>query len=153
MGLKLPQLDRVDGKTWRLREDFISEYESREGGKYRITVKRGFTYDKASIPDWKPFRWGIRQAFGLFKNMEEIQEAALVHDWIYYHSRISDAVLPYGSHEYLDELEQEYFTVYGSWSRKAADRLFFRLCRRNGVDRSKVAWLGVRLGGWTGWGS
>ena len=69
--------DRVEPhREFKLEEDFSCSF-SFKGFSYRITIKKGFIYDGASIPQ---FAWSVVGSpfTGLYL------EAATVHDAIYY---------------------------------------------------------------------
>ena len=71
---------------------------------YRISIKKGFTHDGASVPRLLWSITGIRPD-------GPIRAGALVHDWIYIHAgRLQ------GSHQY--KIGNEWADVYGRWKRK-----------------------------------
>ena len=144
-----PNLKKVDDDNYLLLEDYTVHWE-KSGTNYRLTIFKGFTCDLASIPS---DAWWFKKLTGLWADKRQIKRAALAHDWIYHHSRISkgDATLPTGSHQFLGT-DGCWHDVKVSWSRLAADRLFFRLCRQDGLKRDQTVWYAVRGFGWLSWG-
>ena len=111
------------GRTaWHLDEHYTFQW-SHNGTRYRFTIPRGFTFDGASIPWFLP--WG-RGRLGLV--------APLVHDWL----------IEVGGEVTVDSYRSVNFVVGWHYlgerrfSRRDADRLFFRILRERGV---RPRWL------------
>lgn len=91
---------------------------------YAHEIPKGLIVDGASVPRWA---WTFMPPDGLHR------AAALYHDWIY----LNKGVLPDTT----------------TYSRAQADKCFFELMIECGVSerRAKIAYEGVRLGGWAVW--
>ena len=88
-----------------------------------IVIPAGFRFDGASIPRFLRW-WKDRAALGLV--------ATMVHDWLYRHR---------GKVQGL------------SLSRKKVDKIFYRDMLRDHVPkrRARIAYIGVRIGGFKAW--
>lgn len=110
----------------------------------RLCIEAGFEHDGASVPRLLWTCLGLTPA-GL------VSAAALAHDWLYRHSgRFQPRSLwerPEGSEGWIDVSD------FLLCTRKEADRLFARIMREAGVPRvrRRLAYLGVRMGGWWLW--
>lgn len=91
-------------------------------GLGEIVVKAGFRTDFASVPGWVLLP-------GIVPRVGRIRWAAVVHDWIY------------RGHEWR------------RFTRAQADRILYDAAIECGLPRwrARVAWAGVRLGGWAVW--
>ena len=107
-----------------------------------LTVPRRFKCDLASTPR---IVWSI---LGLLPD-GLIRAAAVLHDFIYGHK----GKLPHGSHRRKKVGGVVWEFVSEPWTRKQADKLFARVMREAGVSkrRRRLAYLAVRVFGWTGW--
>ncbi|WP_051085407.1 DUF1353 domain-containing protein [Hahella ganghwensis] len=106
--------------SWMLKENLI--WTCRDG--YKITVKKGFRHDLASIP--ATARW-------LVSNDDfRVRRAAILHDFLY-------SIRGHLANKNL--------------SRAKCDSLFYEALRFDGVSRLKsgLMYLGVRAGGWFAW--
>lgn len=65
---------RDDVRLWELKEDYCFQYGGRDRNVYRVIVKAGMLYDKASVP--RPL-WGIARADGPWEG------PSLIHDYIW----------------------------------------------------------------------
>lgn len=126
--------------TWGIDAKDIDDNDSAFSLETSITVKKGFRYDGASIPE---FFW----KFGL-KPDGKHRAAALIHDFIYVHK----GVLPLGSMtaKYLSTENQ---VQTGTFSRSDADRLFGKMMKESEVEPSKyrIMKFGVTYFGWIYW--
>jgi len=135
-----------EGRTlWELDENYSYHWQHK-GETFRFTIGRGFRFDGASVP-WF-LRWiAGRGRFGVL--------APMVHDWM--HERLGNVkpeILRGEVGNTMGELKnprwQSYvvvvpdkytgggYTIYKSFTRRQADRLFFRIMRESGV---KPRWL------------
>lgn len=116
------------GRTlWHLEEDYFYEWEH-NGSRYRFKIPEGFQSDGASVPWFLPF-WG-RGSFGVLP--------PLVHDWvIQQHGQVWVEMFYSGIwiREMVSDLTHTY---YRRFTRRDADRLFFRILREQGV---RPRWL------------
>ena len=138
----------IDTDNFILVAPFVYEWE-KNGLQYRISIPPGFVFDGASTPKW----WWFKKLTGLWPDKKQIIRGALVHDWIYSWSRRSSgdrSFLPEGSYQYCSN--KIWVNMIAGWSRDKADRIFFRICRQDGLKRSRTAWYGVRAFGWLSWG-
>lgn len=112
-----------------------------KGTTWQIIIPKGYKSDGASVPRLVWTLSGLTPD-GL------IRAAALIHDFIYDHS----GQLPCGSFKYVVE-GVWYNCTEIDWTRKEADQLFANIMKECGVSKFKrrVAYLAVRVGGWTGW--
>lgn len=111
------------GKTlWHLDEHYPFVWSHR-GERYRFTIPKGFDFDGASIPWFLP--WG-RGRLGLV--------APLVHDWLIEQGGVVNVDV-YTS---VDAVVGWHFLGRREFSRRDADRLFFRILRERGI---KPRWL------------
>lgn len=74
------KIERINENVWMLLEDFTLDTY-----KYRITVKKGFDFDGASIPKWL---WSI---YGSPLNGNYV-EASLIHDGLYASQKVSKSI-------------------------------------------------------------
>lgn len=114
---------QLSGETlWQLHEGYSYSWEF-DGRLLRVWIPKGFLFDGASIP-WF-LRWiADRGRLGL--------KAPLVHD--YMHSR--HGVVAVDHWETVGDQGGGYWTIHTHqrWSRRDADRLFFRILREDGVE-------------------
>ena len=112
-------------RKWRLEEDWKFTLATGE----EIVIKKGFEFDGASVP--RVF-WGILSPTGL------LLIPGLLHDFGYRYNR-------------LDCMDGT--TISEGQGRRYWDRLLLDVALDlNGFKIiNRVAWLGVRLGGWTAW--
>lgn len=112
-----------------------------KGTTWQIIIPKGYKSDGASVPRLVWTLSGLTPD-GL------IRAAALIHDFIYDHS----GHLPCGSFKYV--VNGEWYSCPDiDWTRKEADQLFANIMKECGVSKfqRRVAYLAVRVGGWTGW--
>ncbi len=120
-GYKLVQLK--SGREWEVIEDYTYER-----GPIRITVRKGFVYDGASIPRvfW---RFIGPPAAGKYAH------ASLLHDWLYVHQQLfrNGKVVKI--------------------TRKEVDDIMLMVMKEDGVSwwRRNAIHRGVRLGGGRAW--
>ena len=112
------------GKDYEVQQDYVYD-----AGDYKITVKKLFTYDRASIPR---IVWPIIDKDSLGN------VAPLIHDLLYR----SGGVLP-----------QDQVSPYRTFSRKETDKLFLEVMTKCSVKRFRrlAAYRAVRLGGQLAW--
>jgi len=121
MRIRYPYAESGSLETRRLRDgtrELLADLTIQLSEDTAITVPRGFVTDYSSIP-WI-FRFIVRWS--------KVDIAGVVHDWLYYTGRCSQA---------------------------EADRLW-RLIARAGKHRANrlqawLCWIGLRLGGWWAW--
>jgi hypothetical protein len=126
----------------RLFSDYVYEW-TRNGRRYRLTVKKGFESDGASVP------WIVRVLLGLERTGLH-DPAWLLHDVLYHYA----GLLPAGMVEVLLTESGQWVPFEKTWTRAEADHLFARVLREAGVsevDRRRF-FNGVRVGGWYAWG-
>ena len=118
-----------------------------KGTTWQIIIPKGYKSDGASAPR---LAWTLS---GLTPD-GLIRAAALVHDFIYDHS----GHLPCGSFKCCENgictnVELGIGGRLSFWKRKEADQLFANIMKECGVSKfqRRVAYLAVRVGGWTGW--
>jgi hypothetical protein len=139
--LEQPNITPITDKMYRLREDYVYHWEQ-EGIPHRITVKKGFEYDGASVPRIVWTLGGLRPD-GL------IRAAALVHDYIYRHA----GIMPPSTCEFKNKETDKWEDDGCVWDRKRCDRLFRRMMQQASSSKTKV-WLAykfVRSFGWIAW--
>jgi hypothetical protein len=138
---KQPHIIPITDKMYRLEEDYVYHWED---GKvpHRITIKKGFEYDGASVPRFAWSLVGIRPD-GL------IRAAALVHDFIYRHV----GEMPPKTCEYLGQKSEEWEDDGCVWSRKRADRLLEIMMKQASSSKIKrwLVYKFVRRFGWVAW--
>ena len=121
-GVKLSQVGvSVD---YEVLEDYT--YDS---GSYKITVFKGFVYDRASIP----------RIFWVLIDKDSLGNVApLFHDLLYRHGGV---------------LARNQLSPYRKFSRKETDDLFLELAAKCGVSklRRELAYEAVRQFGWVAW--
>jgi hypothetical protein len=125
----------------RLFTDYVYEW-TRNGRRYRLTVRKGFESDGASVP------WLVRVLFGLERTGLH-DPAWLLHDVLYHYA----GMLPAGMVEVWDPAQGRWTPFEKTWTRAEADHLFARVLREAGVsevDRRRF-FFGVRVGGWYAW--
>jgi len=107
------------GRTaWHLDTDYPLQW-SHGMNRFRFTIPKGFTFDGASIPWFLPFGRG---RLGLV--------APLVHDYLIAMGGVVDVE--------ISLCDGWYFLGERQFSRRDADRLFFRILRERGV---RPRWL------------
>ena len=129
----------IGPRLYKLEHDYAYEW-TRRGKRYRIFVPAGFIYDGASVPR---LVWTIS---GLTPD-GLMRAAALIHDYLYEYR----GELPTGGWQCQDgDLWRDVGTA---WTREQADKIFETILRESGVSayRRKLAYAGVRAGGWAGW--
>ena len=106
----------------------------------KLVIPKYYVTDGASVPRLAWSLTGIRPD-GLNR------AAALIHDIIYDFK----GELPEGVHFVLKK--GEYVEANYKWTRKETDRICCRLLRQAGVSKVKrrMAYIGVRIGGWFSW--
>lgn len=115
-------VEYIDGKDWRLLQDFGYRTETGEV----TTVRKEFIFDFASVP--RIFQW-LYPAPGDSQNPYGV--AALVHDWLYAHRKIAGHPV---TRREADALFYEILRYVG--------------CRRT---LCWTMWAAVRVGGWWPW--
>ena len=117
---KVSLVNTGSGRTrWRLDDGYF--YHWQHGGNwYRLKIDKGFVSDGASVPWFLP--WG-RGRLGVL--------APLVHDWLHHNRGRSNA-------QFWGGLEDWFSPPVDEFTRRDADRLFFRILRETGV---KPKWL------------
>ncbi len=108
--------------------DVVDDY-AYDNGAYRITVWKGFRYDRASIP----------RVFWVIIDKDSLSNVGpLLHDLLYRHG----GVLP-----------QDRVTPYRTFSRLDADNIFKDLMGKCGVSgiRREMAYQAVRRFSWFAW--
>ena len=121
-GVKVRQIGAT--KNYEVVEDYT--YDS---GKYKITVPKGFIYDRASIP----------RIFWVLVDKDSLSNVApLFHDYLYRQG----GVLP-----------ENQVSPYRKFSRNDTDDLFLELMTKCGVNRwrREAAYQAVRRGGGYAW--
>ncbi len=141
MSVKQPNMLPIppDG-TYELKETYTYFWEAK-GTRWKMIVPKGYISDGASTPR---LAWTI---FGIIPD-GLIRLAALLHDFLYDHS----GKLPKGSCMCVNQ--GIWVDCSGkTWKRKEADQFFANIMKEAGVSKFKrrIAYLAVRLGGWTGW--
>ena len=114
---KLVLVNTEDGDTrWQLEGDYFFHWEF-GGSRYRFMIPDGFLSDGASVPAW--LRWiADRGRFGKL--------APLVHDYL--HSKRGKVIVEKWEVVYWVRLLDAQ-----SFTRKQADKLFFRIMSDQGV--------------------
>lgn len=130
---KVSLVNTGSGRTrWRLNDGYF--YHWQHGGNwYRFKIDKGFVSDGASVPWFLP--WG-RGRLGVL--------APLVHDWLHHVAGWVDV-------ELLEDNEWVECGFMVRWSRRDADRLFFRIFRETGVEPRwlrRGAFRAVRAWSW-----
>lgn len=123
--LPAPVITYLDDKQlWQLEEPYAVEHDG-----HRITIPAGFEFDLASVP--RPLWW-------LLAPFELSIAAPLLHDFLY---------------RYAGKPPEGSVTPPKVYSRKAADRLFLDIMRREGVAgwRRSLAFLASRVFGVISW--
>lgn len=144
-----PCVQKIGHDQWRL----ISPFEYRPDGDpgQAIVVPQGFVSDGASIP------WGL---YNLLRPEGDLFPAALVHDFAYRPKPIEGKVmiipLTVQKAQKLREsgIPMGHFIRPGEpITRREADDLLYKVGVDSGAPRWKcrLAWLGVRVGGWLAW--
>lgn len=108
--------------------------------EYRITIEEGFCTDLASTPKWL---WWLISPQDLWLG------PPLIHDFLYHVSGdVSETEFGWS-----EKKEGDQWVPTSEWTRTATDRLFGRHMREAGVRRCRrrLAYLGVRMGGFTAW--
>lgn len=127
---KVTIIPQKGGRTlWQLEEDYFYEWEH-NGSRYRFKIPAGFQSDGASVPWFLPF-WG-RGSFGVLP--------PLVHDWVIHergHVMLEVFIGKGWEYAYHYRAASRY-TYIPQFSRRDADRLFFRILREQGV---RPRWL------------
>lgn len=121
-GVKVRQIGAT--KNYEVVEDYT--YDS---GKYKITVPKGFIYDRASIP----------RVFWVLIDKDSLSNVApLFHDLLY---------------RYGGALPTNQVTPYRKFSREETDDLFLELMTKSGVNkwRREAAYQAVRRGAGIYW--
>jgi hypothetical protein len=117
------------GVNFKLAQDY--SYTWNESGKEcRITVKKGFIYDGASIPSWL---WGF--PLMLFPTHPRIVAGATIHDVCYSSSGHINAY-QYGSYE--EKIDGKWEKVDRFVSKSLADKLFRQINSEAGMDRTRL---------------
>jgi len=141
MKLSQPNITPISDDMYRLEEDYVYSWED-DGISHRITIKKGFEYDGASVPRFAWSLFGVRPD-GL------IRAAALVHDFIYRHV----GEMPPKTCERLDQEGEEWEDDDCVWSRRRADQLFELMMKQASSSKIKrwLAYKFVRRFGWIAW--
>jgi hypothetical protein len=107
---------------------------------HKITIPNGFVYDGASVPR---FLWSI---FDIYPDGIH-RPASLIHDYIYKRK----GCLPI--QQYCIYYIDGWISTQYKWTRRDADRLFFRILRESGVPKFKrrIMYYAVRLFGYFWW--
>lgn len=137
--LAQPLLRPWEEGVYRLAQDY--EYVWREDlHRCRLWIPSCYDHDGASVPRLVWTLTGLIPT-GL------ISAAALVHDWLYLH----EGRPPF--YYQADPISDAWKPVQRVFARSEADSLFHRIMREAGVSaiRSRIAYLGVRAGGWVAW--
>jgi hypothetical protein len=129
-----PRLELLgDWHTFRLLESWCYEWVGPDGRRRLLRAPAGTRTDLASVP--KLLHWWI--------GPPDLRRSSIPHDLLYF---------------FAGRIPPTYFLLdgepcYQQWTRKAADKLFARIMRDDGVSRVKrrAAYLGVRLGGGFVW--
>lgn len=113
------------GRTlWQLEEDYFYEWHYL-GAHYRFGIPAGFKFDGSSVPRLLRII-ADRNRFGVL--------APLVHDWLIKQNGIVNVDV----YKSVDCVVGWHFLSRREFSRRDADRLFFRILRDQGV---KPRWL------------
>ena len=121
-GVKLIQLGAT--RNYEVAEDYLYE-----PGAYKMTVWKGFVYDRASIP----------RIFWVLIDKDSLGNVApLIHDLLY---------------RYGGAIPQNQLSPYRRFSRKEADDLFLELMTKCGVTkgRREAAYQAVRRFAGSSW--
>lgn len=81
----------LDGRRWKLNTQFTYERWCK-GSRARITVHAGFITDFASIPCWRFLFWWLPM-------WAKYNKAAVLHDWLYRHGKLSRKMADYVFYE------------------------------------------------------
>ena len=142
---KQPLIIPISEREYVLIEEY-SHVMDYEGRYYKIVVPVGFIYDGASVPR---LAWTFSGILPDGLN----RAGALVHDFLYENK----GVLPENSLFVLQQeewAEEEWVPIKDfHYTRKMADKTFYRLLRDSGVSKfkRKIAYLAVRAGGFIAW--
>lgn len=127
------------GKTlYRLTEDFVYAWTA-QGTKQRITIKAGFEWDGASIPEIATFVTWLIPWFETIQPMGKHAYASLLHDYLWMYR----GQLPVGVHEYLCGdgrwRDAAYNALTGEpvWDYHSSNRLFLRVLGEDGVGKAE----------------
>jgi hypothetical protein len=153
-----PKTEAVTTKISRLAEDWFVVFEM-AGKRYRLTITSGFLFDGASIPR---LFWTI---LGLAPH-GVMDGPALPHDCgyevqgvftLHINGELNPAPLSGGALAYLEVYAPSgavWMLTSRAMSKPELDQLLRLLCRHFAiVKRSRLVWLGVKLGGGFAWRS
>lgn len=129
-----PKIIPIDHNLFRLEEDFIYEWTLEETPQ-KITIKSGFEFDGASIPEIGTTITWLLPWFETIYPMGKHIYAALIHDFIWkYKGRI-----PLNSHQMLinNEWVDAGYDKDGKliWTFTTSNKLFARMLREDGVGK------------------
>lgn len=143
--IRQPDIIPKKGGFYVLDEDYSYTFQ-RKDEVHTIIVRHGFKYDGASVPRWL---WSIT---GILPD-GIIRPAALIHDAVYHYK----GRLPMVPGEHVQLMSFRQIKAWSGeppkFSRKEADKLFLDIMELAGVGKTKrtMAYLAVRLAGWTVW--
>lgn len=140
--MSLPQpVITFSGGVAVLAEPYEYQWEL-DGVRRKLVVPAGYEVE-VSVPRWC---WSL---FGITPWAPDILPAAVCHDWIYEHQ----GALPDGSYWVQCPPPDFWHTSDKQWTRLAADRLFGRMMKENGVAdyRRWKAYKAVRWFGYLEW--
>lgn len=139
---ELPKLELKGPEVYRLTENYhyVTRTESKEN---RITVRRGFVCDLASIPG--AARW-------LIKKYDLGIGPPLIHDMLYACQGTVDS-FDYGDRYYRYNDSSLWYDDHRPISRREADLLFYRHMIDSDIPhiRANLAYYGVRIGAISAW--
>ena len=141
-----PQIIPIEGNMYRLLEDFVYIWTI-NGNPQRITIKKGFEFDGASISLLGTVVTALLPGFQTIYPMGLHIYATLVHDFIWmYKGR-----LPEGVHERLLEDGTWVDAAYKPngkrvWTMKTSNKLFIRMLREDkvGMKERRAMYISVQ---------
>jgi hypothetical protein len=122
-----------------------TEYQWVKGGaKFRIIYPPGQNTDLASSPVFG-------RLLGFKKEDKRWWKGSKLHDFLCYHIRYNNGVLPEGTYQFWNPLDWKWENCHSyRWRQKEADELFLKINLEEGFPPGKAEWAYrmIRMFGW-----